>query len=112
MGVSDAMIAILGCVSQILATICWFVSPYFENPWLLYVAPVIDFLNGAVSIVNKSMLTKSVPNNELGQISAVMSVVEAIVPVAANPTYSKVYQETFGSEYPGAVFLVTGVCMF
>ena len=37
MGVSDAMIAILGCVSQILATICWFVSPYFENPWLLYV---------------------------------------------------------------------------
>ena len=46
-----------------------------------------------------------------GQISAVMSVVEAIVPVAANPTYSKVYQETFGSKYPGAVFLVTGVCM-
>ena len=46
-----------------------------------------------------------------GQISAVMSVVEAIVPVVANPTYSKVYQETFGSEFPGAVFLVTGVCM-
>ena len=47
-----------------------------------------------------------------GQISAVMSVVEAIVPIVANPTYSIVYEHTFDTEYfSGAVFLVTLGCM-
>ena len=47
-----------------------------------------------------------------GQISAVMSVVEAIVPIVANPTYSIVYEHTFDMEYfSGAVFLVTLGCM-
>jgi hypothetical protein len=32
-------------------------------------APVVDFLNGAVVIVNKAMLTKIVPENELGKKS-------------------------------------------
>ncbi len=31
-------------------------------------APVVDFLNGAVVIVNKAMLTKLVPENELGKL--------------------------------------------
>ena len=41
-----------------------------------------------------------------------MSVVEAIVPIVANPTYSIVYENTFDTEYfAGAVFLVTLGCM-
>ena len=41
-----------------------------------------------------------------------MSVVEAIVPIVANPTYSIVYEHTFDTEYfAGAVFLVTLGCM-
>ena len=47
----------------------------------------------------------------LGQISAVMSVVEALVPVLANPAYNQVYQYTLDSEFPGTVFLVTAGCM-
>ena len=47
----------------------------------------------------------------LGQISAVMSVVEALVPVLANPAYNQVYQHTLDSEFPGTVFLVTAGCM-
>ncbi len=44
-----------------------------------------------------------------------MSVVEAMVPVVANPTYSFVYEKTFNTNFPGAVFLVTagimGICI-
>ena len=39
-----------------------------------FTAPVIDFLNGAVTIVNKSMVTKTVPNHELGKYSSVLSI--------------------------------------
>ena len=37
LGVSDPMVGILGCFSQILASICMFLSPYFGAPWLFYV---------------------------------------------------------------------------
>jgi hypothetical protein len=30
-----------------------------------HLAPVVDFVNGAVVIVNKALLTKMVPENEL-----------------------------------------------
>ena len=40
-----------------------------------------------------------------------MSVVEALVPVLANPAYNQVYQYTLDSEFPGTVFLVTAGCM-
>ena len=36
-GVSDPMVGILGCFSQILASICMFLSPYSGVPWLFYV---------------------------------------------------------------------------
>ena len=36
LGVSDPMVGILGCFSQILASICMFLSPYFGAPWLFY----------------------------------------------------------------------------
>ena len=39
-----------------------------------FTAPVIDFLNGAVTIVNKSMVTKTVPNHELGKYNSVLSI--------------------------------------
>jgi hypothetical protein len=32
-----------------------------------HLAPVVDFLNGAVVIVNKVLLTKKAPENELGK---------------------------------------------
>ena len=37
------------------------------DPIIIFSAPVVDFLNGAVVIVNKAMLTKLVPENELGK---------------------------------------------
>jgi hypothetical protein len=51
--------------------LAWPWRPYALNGrpinFCVFTAPVIDFLNGAVTIVNKSMLTKSVPNHELGK---------------------------------------------
>ena len=34
--------------------------------------PVIDIFNGAVTIVNKSMLTKVVPPSELGKVTCIL----------------------------------------
>ena len=40
-GVSDPMVGILGCFSQILASICMFISSYVDKPWLFYVGKYI-----------------------------------------------------------------------
>ena len=48
------------------------------NKLLLFTAPVIDFLNGAVTIVNKSMVTKTVPNHELGKYSYIHTFLKSI----------------------------------
>ncbi len=37
------------------------------TPSFMIQGPVIDIFNGAVTIVNKSMLTKTIPQAELGK---------------------------------------------
>ena len=56
----------MGCISQILASLANMLSPQIGQ-WILFAGPIIDFFNGANSIVNKALLTKIVPEDELGK---------------------------------------------
>ena len=66
MGVHDAMLGLMGTVSQILTSAVYLLSPL--TVYLMYIAPFVDIFNGVNSIVNRSLLAKTVSKDELGEI--------------------------------------------
>ena len=66
MGVHDAMPGLMGTVSQILTSAVYLLSPL--TVYLMYIAPFVDIFNGVNSIVNRSLLAKTVSKDELGEI--------------------------------------------
>ena len=65
LGFHDATIGMMGSVSQLVASLAYMLSP-LVGTWLFYAGPVIDFFNGANTIVNKALLSRTAPENELG----------------------------------------------
>ena len=66
LGVHDAMLGLMGTVSQILTSAVYLLSPL--TVYLMYIAPFVDIFNGVNSIVNRSLLAKTVSKDELGEI--------------------------------------------
>ena len=66
LGVHDAMLGLMGTVSQILTSAVYLLSPL--TVYLMYIAPFLDIFNGVNSIVNRSLLAKTVSKDELGEI--------------------------------------------
>ncbi|XP_014208805.1 solute carrier family 46 member 3-like [Copidosoma floridanum] len=98
----DALLGVLSCISKILAS---FVYAFATTDLLMYIAPLLEILNGASFIVMRSITSKLVTPDELGKVNSLFGVCEAIVPLLYGPTYSFIYRATVHS-LPGTFFLV------
>ncbi|KAF6212643.1 hypothetical protein GE061_013169 [Apolygus lucorum] len=100
----DALIGVMSCMSKILAG---FVYAFATETWMIYLAPLVDIVNGTSFIAMRSIASKLVPPDELGKINSVFGLAEAIVPVIYGPMYSAIYRATM-ETCPGAFFLIGG----
>ncbi|KAL1131848.1 hypothetical protein AAG570_011459 [Ranatra chinensis] len=100
----DALIGLMSCTSKILAG---FVYAFATTTWAIYLAPLVDIVNGTSFIAMRSIASKLVPPDELGKINSVFGLAEAIVPVVYGPMYSALYRATMDT-LPGAFFLLGG----
>lgn len=103
--IDDAMIGVMSCVSKILAG---FVYAFAATDLIFYLAPIVDIVNGTSFIAMRSIISKLVTPDELGKVTSLFGVSEAIVPLIYGPMYSVIYSATLNSM-PGAFFLVGGV---
>nr|CAD7421720.1 unnamed protein product [Timema poppensis] len=60
----DAIIGVLSCLSKILSS---FVYAFATTNWMIYLAPLVELLNGTSFIAMRSIATKLVPADELGK---------------------------------------------
>lgn len=63
-------------------------------------------LNGTMAVVAKSMLSKLCPSDDYGKLFSFLAVIELLVPLFFDPTYSTIYEHTIES-FPGCVFLLS-----
>lgn len=59
----------------------------------------------------RSIISKSVPSDELGAVNSILGCVEAFLLLVWGPIYSKVYATTL-NVFPGAFYLVGVVITF
>lgn len=104
LGVDDAIIGIMSCMSKILSG---FLYAFATTTWMIYLAPLVDMVNGTSFIAMRSIASKLVPPDELGKVNSLVGVCEALMPLVYGPMYSSVYQATM-TTVPGAFFLLGG----
>ncbi|XP_075230658.1 putative peptidoglycan muropeptide transporter SLC46 isoform X2 [Lycorma delicatula] len=102
--IDDALIGVMSCMSKIMAG---FVYAFATTTWMIYLAPLVDIVNGTSFIAMRSIASKLVPPEELGKVNSLFGVCEALMPLVYGPMYSAVYAATMHTM-PGAFFLLGG----
>ncbi|XP_055682265.1 proton-coupled folate transporter [Lutzomyia longipalpis] len=100
----DALIGVISCMSKILSS---FVYAFAVTNWQVYLAPIVEFLNGTSFIAMRSIASKLVNTDQLGKLNSLIGVAEALMPLVYAPMYTNVYAATM-KTFPGAFFLLGG----
>lgn len=89
--------------SQSLSCICTTDSFSFSGA-------VAEMLSSIAFICTRSIISKTIPSEDLGAVNSVIGSVEAFVPLIYGPLYNKIYAATL-SFFPGAFYLLTTIMM-
>ncbi|KAK9693843.1 Major Facilitator Superfamily [Popillia japonica] len=100
----DAVLGMLSSASKIASS---FVFAFAPNSTVFYLAVLVEMLNGTSFVAFKSIISKLVPPEELGQINSLFGIFEGMVPLIYGPMYNYVYHQTI-STFPGAFILLGG----
>ncbi|KYN35936.1 Solute carrier family 46 member 3 [Trachymyrmex septentrionalis] len=104
--IDDAIVGIMSCTSKILAS---FVYAFATSAWMVYVAAIVEIVNGTSFIAMRSIASKLVPTDELGKVNSLFGVCESLMPLVYGPMYSAIYAATMNT-FPGT-FFIAGGCM-
>ncbi|XP_024871794.1 solute carrier family 46 member 3 [Temnothorax curvispinosus] len=104
--IDDAIVGIMSCTSKILAS---FVYAFATSTWMVYVAAIVEIVNGTSFIAMRSIASKLVPTDELGKVNSLFGVCESLMPLVYGPMYSAIYAATM-KAFPGT-FFIAGGCM-
>ncbi|KAJ2947157.1 hypothetical protein O0L34_g16515 [Tuta absoluta] len=99
---------ILGIISNTSKIVAAFAYAFARTDLEIYLAPLLEILNGTSFIAMRSIATKLVSGEELGKINSLFGLAEAMMPLVYGPLYSQVYIATL-NILPGAVFLLGAV---
>ncbi|XP_068219406.1 probable peptidoglycan muropeptide transporter SLC46 [Palaemon carinicauda] len=103
--VHDSVLGIIGCFSGVASSI---VTGFAPSSWYMYLGTVVGGFSGLAALVNRSILSKIVPDEEIGKVFSMTAAFEAAVPLMSSPLYTLVYNTSIKS-FPGAVYLMTSL---
>ncbi|XP_071441069.1 probable peptidoglycan muropeptide transporter SLC46 isoform X2 [Hetaerina americana] len=105
MKIADAPLAIFSYLGSSVGSI---IMAFASTTWMMYCGSAISLLQGAASPVMRSIMSRSVPHDELGRAFTLSTSFEALAPVAAQPLYTYLFRKTLIS-FPGAFFMLSSV---
>nr|BAH72798.1 ACYPI005918 [Acyrthosiphon pisum] len=73
--------------------------------YTVYYRPLVDIMGGTIFITSRSIMAKIVKPDELGQVMAIYSIVDSLVPAVFGPLYTVIYKNTVDT-LPGAYSLI------
>ncbi|XP_026804491.1 uncharacterized protein LOC113548040 [Rhopalosiphum maidis] len=100
--IDDSLIGVMACAGKIVAGICYALA---TEEWVYYLGPLVDIMGGTIFITARSIMSKIVKPEELGQVTAIYGIVESLVPIVFGPLYTVIYKNTVDT-LPGAYSLV------
>lgn len=98
-----APLSAFACFLKILACVVATFSPAY---WYLYVGAVLSLVGACVGPWCRSIISNSVPREEIGKIFALVGSLQSLMPLAATPLFTLVYNATLQS-FPGLFFLIS-----
>ncbi|CAM1311402.1 Uncharacterised protein g5674 [Pycnogonum litorale] len=101
--VSDSRLGSVGCISRFIASVFIALS---TNTLMVFVAATIGLLSNLATVSVRSIISKVVEPDEVGKAFAMMSMFEAISPIAASILYSQLYRVSI-SNFPELVYLLS-----
>ncbi|CAK1584524.1 unnamed protein product [Parnassius mnemosyne] len=101
--IEDSIIGVFACLSRIAASVAYAMAP---NRTVYFLGPILDMFSSAGATSLRSIASKLVKADEVGKMSSLISISEALVPVIYSPVYSKVYLSTL-STLAGAFYLIS-----
>ncbi|KAK4884688.1 hypothetical protein RN001_000959 [Aquatica leii] len=100
--------AVLGIISGVGKFFSAFVFAFAPNQTVFYLGIFVEMLSGTTFIAIRSTATKLVEPDELGKLSALTGMCEALMPVAYGSIYNLIYKSTIDT-LPGTFYLVGSV---
>ncbi|CAH0627264.1 unnamed protein product [Chrysodeixis includens] len=101
----DTLLGIISNTSKIVAA---FAYAFARNDLEIYLAPLLEILNGTSFIAMRSIATKLVNGEEFGKVNSLFGLAEATMPLVYGPLYTRVYMATL-NILPGAIFLLGAI---
>ncbi|XP_050538828.1 proton-coupled folate transporter-like isoform X1 [Daktulosphaira vitifoliae] len=100
--INDAIIGVIACLFDIIAAMSYC---FANEPWQMYIIPIIDMFHGTALTITTSLTSKMVKREEFGRLNSIQGLVNTGESFILVSLYSTVYNFTF--EYiTGAVFLM------
>jgi len=108
LGFSEPVIGIFSCISK---GSYYLLLASSSKQWMVYIAAIVGLEGGVGNIVSRSLLSRLVPQDELGKIYGLLAILDALLPYAACPLCDKLFKATLDTV-PGAfVLLNAGVLL-
>lgn len=98
----DSFIGITGLILNLISNIF---NIFANESWQLFIISLIDIMYGAALSVQRSIVTKLLPQDEIGKLVSINAAMDCITPMMIAPLFATVYQST-RSYFPEAFFLV------
>lgn len=105
-GIGDCPLGMVALLARASTSVCYALA---STPLMMYLGSTGVVLSTAISVVVRSMLSKAVPGDQLGQVFSVLASLESVVPLASTSIFNLVYEATLQS-FTGTVYAVEAGC--
>ncbi|KAF7987500.1 hypothetical protein HCN44_003262 [Aphidius gifuensis] len=107
-GFSDTALAMIAAVSSFTASM---ITAFTLKPWHMYTVLFAGSFGGVLSPTIRSVLSKSVPPEDVGKVFSLATSVEAILPLICGPIYTLIYAKYLPPFYPSPVYLLSSTIL-
>ncbi|KAJ8955901.1 hypothetical protein NQ318_005449 [Aromia moschata] len=101
--INEAVLLLLGCFTVTAAAL---LQGLGNKDWYIYTAGSIRGLSGFISPMARSLVSKLVPEDEIGKVFAMIIASENTLSLASSPLYTALYNATINTD-PGLFNYVT-----
>ena len=102
----DTTISIMETVTSIINLL---ILAFVRNTWMLYIGGVIALLDNSATTMFRSLISKTVDDNEIGKVFSVVGGFQALIPFASGPIFGYIYKSTLEFQPNTFLFVLIGL---
>lgn len=107
--VGEAVLILVGLISTTIASL---LQGFGTTDWYLYTAGGIRCLGGVISPMSRSLISKLIPDDEIGKIFSMIMASEFLIGLGSSPLYTAVYNATIDTDPAVFNYLSAGLFGF